>query len=323
MKLSSLSRFPKTNLSILPTPLMKLENLSKKYNANIYCKRDDLTGFAFGGNKTRKLDYLIADAKNKNADTLIGVGAIQSNFCRITAGAGVVCGFDVHLVLGGKKPEKPSANYLIDEMLGAKIHFVESDNWDDWENYGKNLADELTKKGKNVYYMPIGGSSPIGALGYVNAFFEILDDCKKQNLKLDYIVHSSTSAGTQSGLIIGKKLSGWHGKILGFGSAKNQKQLSEEINTLANETGKFFEVSVGYDEIIIDDKYIGGDYGVVTEKGKEAVEIFARLEGIFLDYVYSGKAASGLLDYIEKNKFDKNSNILFIHTGGNVHLFKN
>ena len=323
MKPTTLTNFPKVNISILPTPLMKLENISKKYNYNIYCKRDDLTGFAFGGNKTRKLDYLIADAKNKKADTLIGVGAIQSNFCRIMAGAGIANGFEVHLVLGGKKPEKSSANYLLIEMFNAKIHNVDSEIWDDWENTGKNLAAELTKKGKSVYYMPIGGSSPIGALGYADAFFEILEDCEKLKLKFDYIVHSSTSAGTQSGLLIGQKLSGWNGKIIGIGSAKNQKQLTDEIFVLSNEAGKFFNISVDFDDIITDDKYIGKEYGVITEKGREAVNIFARMEGIFLDYVYSGKAASGLIDYLEKRKFEKDANILFIHTGGNVHLFKN
>ena len=322
MKNNILNNFPKVNLSILPTPLMKLEHISKKYNANVYCKRDDLTGFAFGGNKTRKLDYLIADAINKKADTLIGVGAVQSNFCRMAAGAGIVNGLEVHLVLGGVKPDKSSANLLIDEMFDAKIHYVESTKWDDWENYGKNLEKELTASGKKVYYMPIGGSSAIGALGYVDAFYEILYDCGKYKINFDYIVHSSTSAGTQTGLIIGKKLTGWKGKIIGIGSAKNQEQLSEEIYKLANETGNFFNINIKYDDIIIDDKYIGEDYGVVTEKGKEAVELFARLEGIFLDYVYSGKAASGLIDYMEKNKFEKDSNILFIHTGGNVHLFK-
>jgi 1-aminocyclopropane-1-carboxylate deaminase/D-cysteine desulfhydrase-like pyridoxal-dependent ACC family enzyme len=207
-------------------------------------------------------------------------------------------------------------------MFDAKIHYVESTKWDDWENYGKNLEKELTASGKKVYYMPIGGSSAIGALGYVDAFYEILYDCGKYKINFDYIVHSSTSAGTQTGLIIGKKLTGWKGKIIGIGSAKNQEQLSEEIYKLANETGNFFNINIKYDDIIIDDKYIGEDYGVVTEKGKEAVELFARLEGIFLDYVYSGKAASGLIDYMEKNKFEKDSNILFIHTGGNVHLFK-
>jgi L-cysteate sulfo-lyase len=319
-----LTKFRKANLSILPTPFTYLENFSKKFGAKVFCKRDDLTGFAFGGNKTRKLDYIIADALNKKANTLVGIGAVQSNFCRIAAGAGAVYGLDVHLVLGGKEPKKATANLLIDNMFGANVHFVESADWSLWEEYGEKLVSELEKEGKKVYFMPIGGSSPIGALGYVNAFYEILRDFDNMNLKFDYIVHSSTSAGTQAGLIVGKQLTGWEGKIIGIGSAKSRKQLTDEVYSLVKETGKLFDVNfkIAYEDVIIDDSYIGKEYGDITEKGTEAIDYFAKLEGIFLDSVYSGKAASGLIDYILNKKFGKDKNILFIHTGGNIHLFK-
>lgn len=311
------------NLSILPTPLHRLENISKMFNANIYCKRDDMTGFAFGGNKTRKLEFLIADALKKKADTLIGIGGVQSNFCRIASAAGSKYGLNVHLVLGGsREPEKATGNLLLDYLFGAKTYFVESEEWSDWENIAKELYETLSKKGKNVYCMPIGGSSPVGALGYVKAFKEIMKDCENMNIKFDYIIHASASAGTQSGLIVGAKLNKWKGKIIGFGVSKNKKQLKDEIIKLSNEVAEKFDVKINRKNVIVDDSYMGEKYGAVTKEGLEAVEIFAKKEGILLDYVYSGKAASGLIGYLRTNKLEKERNILFLHTGGNIHLFK-
>lgn len=306
-------------MSVIPTPLQKLENLSGHLNANIYCKRDDMTGFAFGGSKTRKLDFLVAEALKEKADVLIGVGGIQSNFCRLTAAAGAVNGLEVQLVLGGERyPDKPTANLLLDEMFGAKINFVKSENWNDWEEKAKELTEELTQKGKRVYYMPIGGSSPTGALGYASAFLEIMEDCK---IHFDYIIHATGSAGTQSGLLVGKKLSGSNEKILGVAVTKSTEQLTNEIFDLSERTSRLFGVSVDRKDIFVDDSYIGEKYGAVTEGGKEAVELFAKKEGVVLDYVYSGKAAAGMIDYIRKGIITKKMNVLFIHTGGNVQIF--
>jgi L-cysteate sulfo-lyase len=318
-----LKKYSGFNLSLLPTPLHKLVNISKMFKANVYCKRDDLTGFAFGGNKTRKLEFLISDAKKKKADTLIGIGGIQSNFCRIASAAGAVYGLDVHLVLGGsKKPVKATANLLLDNLFGAKNYFVESENWSDWENYANILAKRLTKKGKKVYLMPIGGSSPVGALGYVKAFNEIIQDSKIMKIKFDYIFHASASAGTQSGLVVGARLNNWKGKIIGFDVSKDKKQLEKEIYNLSCNVAKYFNIRIREKDIIVDEGYMGEKYAAVTKKGIEAVELFAKEEGILLDYVYSGKAASGLIDYLRQGRFLKNDNLLFLHTGGNIHLFK-
>jgi D-cysteine desulfhydrase family pyridoxal phosphate-dependent enzyme len=316
-------KYAGVNLSILPTPLHRLENISKMFNANVYCKRDDMTGFAFGGNKTRKLEFLIADAKKKKADVLIGIGGVQSNFCRIASAAGSVFGFEVHLVLGGsKKPVKATGNLLLDKLFGAKTYFVESEDWSEWEKFAVLLSERLRKRGKRVYWMPIGGSSPVGALGYVKAFDEILQDSKRMKIKFHYILHATASAGTQSGLIVGAKLNDWKGKIIGFGVSKNKRQLKNEIIKLSNELAKLFNIGINEKDVIVDDYYMGEKYSAVTKTGIEAVNIFAKSEGILLDYVYSGKAASGLLEYLSKRKFEKNANILFIHTGGNIHLFK-
>lgn len=316
-------KYSAANISILPTPIYRLGNISKIFGAEVYCKRDDLTGFAFGGNKTRKLEFLISDALNKKADTLIGIGGTQSNFCRIASAAGAVYGLDVHLVLGGsRRPKKATANLLLDNLFGAKTYFIESEDWGDWENFAKGLTEKLVQKGRKVYYMPIGGSSPIGALGYVKAFDEIMNDSRKLKIKFDYIFHATASAGTQSGLIVGAELNRWSGKIIGIGVSKTGRQLTEEIHKLANETGNFFGEGIQKNRVIVDNRFMGEKYAAVTKAGMEAVEIFARKEGIMLDYVYSGKAASGLIGYLKERKIEKSAKILFLHTGGNIHLFK-
>ncbi len=314
--------FKKLNYSILPTPIHKLENLSKYLNANIYCKRDDLTGFAFGGNKTRKLDYLIYEAVEKEADTIVAVGAYQSNFCRIASAYGAACGLDVRLVLGGKKPEKATANLMLDYLFGADVSDVDSFEWNDWEERAKQLTEELKAKGKKVYYMPIGGSTKTGALGYVDCMKEIKEYSEANGTEFKQIFHATGSAGTQSGLVSGKALTGWQGLINGIAITKNSEQIKKEVKQLAEETGKLLEVTIKDEDIIVDDNYIGEAYGLETEAAKEAIKLFAKFEGILLDNVYSGKAASGMIDYIRKGKISKEENILFIHTGGNIQLFK-
>lgn len=316
-----LNRFSQERFSILPTPLHKLEKISTITGYNIYCKRDDLSGFAFGGNKTRKLDFLIADAKQKGADAIIAVGAVQSNFCRLASAAGKVCGFDVHLVLGGRQPEKISGNLLLDYIFDSKIHFVDSPDWESWENEAKILEHNLIAKGKKVYFLPIGGSTPIGALGYVSAFYEILNGCESLGIEIDTIIHATSSGGTQAGLIIGKKLTNWKGKIIGIAVAKNRTILKDEIFKLALDAGSLFGVTPDLDDVIIDDSYKGEGYGLFTPECQNAINLFAQKEGIVLDRVYTGKAAAGLLDYARQKKFLPDQNILFIHTGGNVEIF--
>lgn len=309
-------------MTIAPTPIQFLESIKRDFGYNVFCKRDDLTGFAFGGNKTRKLDFLIYDAVEKGADTLIGMGAVQSNFCRLTAAMGKKSELDVELVLGGKKPSKPTANYLLDILFGANLHFVESEDWDKWETKARKLEIDLKKKGRKPYFMPIGGSSPVGALGYVEAFYEIYDDQKYLDVEFDIIIHATASAGTQSGLLVGAEAKSWKGKIIGIGVAKSSKQISKEVFELANRTAEPMKIKIDRKKIIVNNDYMGKKYAALTKECVNAVEYFARNEGIMLDYVYSGKAAAGLLDMLRKRKFKKSDNILFIHTGGNVGLFR-
>ncbi len=308
--------------SILPTPLYRLDNLSDTLKANIYIKRDDLTGFGFGGNKSRKLDYLIADAIGKGAGTLICVGAVQSNFCRLSAAYGAALGLETHLVLGGEKPEKATGNLLLDYIFGGNIHFINSLEWDKWMDEANKLEKKLLNKGKKVYFMPIGGSTPVGAMGYVKAFLEIEEFSKKSGIYFTNFFHATASAGTQSGLIAGKILERSDTVITGIAVAKDKNMLFNEIKELCGEVCSILKIEFEPKDINVDDSYIGESYGAYTEETEEAINLFAKKEGILLDWVYSGKAASGMIDYIRKGRIANGENILFIHTGGNIQLFK-
>lgn len=321
MKPNLLTKTPHCDLAFTPTPCYKLRNISADLKCNLYCKRDDLTGFAFGGNKVRKMEYLIADAMEKQSDAIVTSGAYQSNFCRVTAAAGAFAGIEVHVVLGGTKEPAMTGNYLLTNHLGARIRAVRSDSWEDWEAERQKLADSLRKQGRVVYEMPIGGSVPLGAMGYVGAFYELLDDFKRLDINPTHIFFASSSGGTHAGLLIGKWLTGWEGKIIGIGTAKSGGRLSEEIRTLAKETGDLFNTTLQPEDIIVDDAYVGEAYGIPTKACEDAIQYFARKEGIFLDHVYSGKAAAGVMDYIASGKVTRGEPIVFIHTGGNVELF--
>jgi len=317
-----LSRFPRLHNSLLPTPVQRLDYLSDEFGVNVYCKRDDLTGFGFGGNKTRKLDFLLPDALGRGCDTLIAIGANQSNFCRVAASYGVACGMEVHLVLGGKQPGEPTGNLRLDHLLAVACHHIDSADWDDWACEAERLENELVSQGRKVYRMPVGGSTPRGALGYVDAFAEIMADQSRLGLEFDAIIHASSSAGTQAGLVVGQAASGWRGRIIGVSVAKPTASLEKEVLDLLQKTAAQIGVSVQPSGVVVDDSYIGEGYAARTPGCREAVALFAQRLGIFLDFVYTGKAAAGLIDYLRKDRFDKGANVLFTHTGGNIQLFE-
>ncbi len=321
-----LGQFPRVELSVLPTPLAPLRRLSERLGVECYCKRDDLTGFAFGGNKTRKLDYLIADAKTRRFDTVLAIGANQSNFCRMAAAAAVVCGLDAELVLGGPKPDEPRGNLLIDWLVGARILHIPSEDWSDWERASIKHAYELAREGRSVYRLPVGGSTPLGALGYVRGFLELYAQCERDGIELDTIVHASSSAGTQAGLVVGKALTGWGGRIIGMSVAKRAEHLENEVWKLATraldllENGAPLEVAIERKSVIVDDRFMGPTYGARTNAAVQAIQTFARTEGLMLDEVYTGKAAAGFLQYCADGAFD-DERVCFLHTGGALQLF--
>lgn len=309
-------------LSQLPTPINKLEILSKELNQNLWLKRDDLTGFAFGGNKTRKLDLLIADALDRKYDTLVAVGANQSNFCRIVSAYGSRCGLETHLVLGGKKPEVPTGNLKVDHLLGAAIHHYDSDDWEFLESESKKIAKELTSQGKKVYVLPIGGSTPLGSSGYVEAIKEIKEFEDKNKISFDKLFVVAGSGGMQAGLITGKVLYKWPGTIIGISVSRANPEQEKIIYSLAKETAKIYHREIDRKQVIVDDNYIGPGYGQNTPEAEAAIKLFAQKEGIMLDSYYTGKGAAGLLDYIKQNKVSIKENILFLHSGGNIQLFE-
>jgi D-cysteine desulfhydrase family pyridoxal phosphate-dependent enzyme len=315
-----LKSFPRVPLSLVPTPCHRLNDLSEKYGVEIYCKRDDMTGFGFGGNKSRKLEFLMGEAKEHGCDTLLTCGGIQSNFCRLTAAAGAVVGMSVHLILGGRKPAMATGNVLLDEMLGAVIHYVASSDWSEWEKDMERVAEGLEAGGRKVFIMPVGGSVPVGVAGYTAVFSEILRDQERLDITFDHIIHASGSGGTQAGLVVGKDLTGWAGKITGVSVAMDREALEAKVFGLATETASILGGRARRESVVVDDRFIGPGYAVKTTEAQKAIEVFARREGIFLDNVYTGKAAGALLHWLEKGLFS-GQRVLFLHTGGLPELF--
>lgn len=315
-----LKTFPRFPLSLVPTPCHRLNYLSESYGVEVFCKRDDMTGLGYGGNKSRKLEFLIGEAKEHRCDTLVTSGGLQSNFCRLSAAAGAAAGMSVHLVLGGGRPSRATGNILLDEMLGASISYVESPQWDEWERESESVAKALEAQGKKVFRMPIGGSVPVGVAGYVAVFLEILRDEERLGLTFDHILHASSSGGTQAGLVVGKDFTGWPGTVTGICVVTDRNGLENKVIELAMETASMLGGKVDRASVVVDGGFVGPGYAVRTEQAEKAIQVFARREGIFLDHVYTGKAAAGLLHYLETGAF-KGKKVLFLHTGGHPELF--
>jgi D-cysteine desulfhydrase len=315
------SKFP---LGFYPTPLERLNNLSKVYsNYTIYMKRDDQTGLATGGNKTRKLEYLIQDALNKNCDTIITAGAQQSNHCRQTAAACVKANLDCHLLLGGFEPESYNGNLFLSSKLNAKIHFT-GDNRKGEDFY--ILFDKLSKKGLKPYIIPYGGSNFFGSLGYVDAIKELKEQLKQQKINIDAIFFASSSGGTQAGIHLGKLLYNLNAKLYPISVDKNDfidASIYKKITSIVEEGIDKFKLNttpLKEDYYLIED-YNKAGYGIVTKQEVEAINLLAKTEGILLDPVYTGRAFYGMMDMLQHHKIKKNSNILFWHTGGTPALF--
>jgi len=305
------------SLAQLPTPVEALPRLSALLKGPaIMVKRDDQTGLAFGGNKTRKLEFLVAAARRAEARTLITRGAAQSNHCRQTAAAAARFGFNCTLVLAGDPPPSVTGNLLIDHLLGVDIVWSRSE---DPEELLQSTFEKLESEGSAPYLIPYGGSNPVGALAYAYAMQEWLD----QHMPADRIVFATSSGGTQAGLVLGAKQFGYRGRITGISVDKPADQLRALVVDLANATADYigWDVRVQPADVLIDDDYLGGGYGVISDAEIEAIRLFAQTEGLMLDPVYTGKAAAGLLDCIRNDTFAPEETILFWHTGGTPGLF--
>lgn len=315
-----LQSFPRVPLSLVPTPCHPLRALSRRFGVEVFCKRDDMTGFGFGGNKSRKLEFLVGEAQHHKCDTLVTCGGIQSNFCRLTAAAGAACHMSVHLILGGVHPERSSGNVLLNEILGAQLHYVDSEDWKIWEEEADRITMDLESRGKKVFRIPVGGSVPVGAAAYSAVFLEILSDQERLGVSFDQILHASGSAGTQAGLVVGKDFTLWPGRITGVSVAKGQAELEEIVFRLAAETAGLLGGKVNRESVVVEERYIGPGYAKRTAVAERAIQLFAREEGVFLDHVYTGKAAGALLDWLEQGLLS-GQRVLFLHTGGLPELF--
>ncbi|HLE72758.1 MAG TPA: D-cysteine desulfhydrase family protein [Anaerolineales bacterium] len=309
---------PRVALALLPTPIQRLPRLTELLaGPQLSVKRDDQTGLAFGGNKTRKLETLCAAALAEGADMLVTTGSVQSNHCRQTAAAAAHLGLGCTLVLvGDETPD--SGNLLLDILFGADLR---------WTSKGQRdsvlqIAFEETKAaGRRPYLIPYGGSNPTGAAAYAFALKEVID----QGPSPDWIVVATSSGGTQAGLLAGARMLNYRGRIIGISVNQSHSELGPRIASLSEQVAVLLdeEFSMPESSVWVNDDYLGQGYAILGDAEGEAIRVFAQSEGLLLDPVYTGRAAAGLIDLIRKGFFDKKDEVLFWHTGGTPALFAN
>ncbi len=323
----NLAKFPRIRCGHFPTPLEPMENLSRHLGGpKLWIKRDDCTGLSSGGNKTRKLEFLMAEAMAEKADVVITQGATQSNHARQTAAIAAKLGLACHILLEDRtgyadEAYNFSGNVLLDQLHGASISKRPAGA--DMQKEMEILAAGLKAKGKRPYVIPGGGSNPVGALGYVNAALELLAQSMEMGLKIDCVVHATGSAGTQAGLVAGLAMLNSQIPVLGIGVRAPKDRQEANVFALAEKTCAYVGVpgAVKRSQVVANCDYVGQGYGIPTEGMVEAIKLVANKEGILLDPVYSGKGMAGLIDLIKKGHFAKDQNVVFLHTGGSVGLF--
>jgi L-cysteate sulfo-lyase len=323
----NLARFPRIRLGHMPTPLEPMENLSRHLGGpRLWIKRDDCTGLSTGGNKTRKLEYLMAEAIGQDADIVITQGATQSNHARQTAAAAAKLGLACLILLEDRTGYADAAytqsgNVLMDKLHGADVS--RRPGGADMQAEMEAAAAELRAAGRRPYVIPGGGSNPVGALGYVNAALELLAQATAMDLRIDHLVHATGSAGTQAGLVVGLVALNSGIPVLGIGVRAPKAKQEANVLALAERTAAHLGLPgiIRPEHVVANCDYVGQGYGIPTEGMVEAVKLVAEKEGILLDPVYSGKGMAGLIDLIGKGQFGKDENVVFLHTGGQVGLF--
>jgi L-cysteate sulfo-lyase len=323
----NLGRFPRIRFAHLPTPLEHLPNLSRELNGpEIWIKRDDCTGMSTGGNKTRKLEFLMAEARDQGADIVLTQGATQSNHARQTAACAAKMGIDCHILLEDRTGKtdhdyNESGNVFLDYLHGASVDYRPANP--DMNGELATVAAKFKSEGRTPYLIPGGGSNPVGALGYANAAMELITQANEIGLRIDHVVHATGSAGTQAGLIAG--LAGIRSGVplLGIGVRAPRDKQEENVFRLACATADLCGISgaVRREDVVANCDYVGTGYGFSSPGSIDAIQTLARLEAILLDPVYTGKGMAGLLDLTRKGYFKKGQNVVFIHTGGSVGLF--
>ena len=315
-KLSDFSRIP---FGVLPTPLYKLENISRQFGKNIYIKRDDMIGVALGGNKVRKLEYLLADARDQGADVVLTAGGPQSNHAMLTAACASRIGMKAILVLK-KRGELSGGNLILDDIYNAEVRFVDTDSYDDVYAEMEAIMDTLRKAGHTPYFIPVGGSVPRGSLGYVGCTEEIAEQSRALGVSFDAVVSATGSGGTYAGLTYGAKLNLPGTRSVGIGVCDDP--FPDIAFDLMNGLKDLLESDVPVEKEDIHIRYcIGPGYAIPSPEGCAAVRRLARSEGILVDPVYTGKALAGFFQLLEEGYFMGEENILFVHTGGAGALF--
>lgn len=322
-----LARFPRVKLCHAPTPLEFMPNLTRELGGpQLWIKRDDCTGVATGGNKNRKLEFLIGDALAHGADHVVTQGAVQSNHVRQTAAASAKFGLKCTAVLEHRIQTNDAdyldnGNVLLDRIFGTAIEYRPGGA--DMQAAIEEVGERLRSRGAKPYVIPGGGSNPTGALGYANVALELLSQANELGLRIDRVVHATGSAGTQAGLVAGLEALTSGIRVLGIGVRNPKDRQEANVHRLAEATGEKLGLKGGIPRTAVEANcdYVGAGYGVPTEGMGEAVRLLARLEGILLDPVYSGKAMAGLIDLIRKGAFGKDENVVFLHTGGQAGLF--
>lgn len=314
-------RYP---LAFLPTPVARLSNLSKRLGGpEIWVKRDDQTGLALGGNKTRKLEFLLADAVKQGAQTILTAGAAQSNHCRQTAAAAAKAGLPCELILGGESRSALQGNLLLDRLFGARIHWAEMERR---VARMEEIAAAIRLDGRIPYVIPYGGSNAIGASAYVAAMSEAVGQLNLRGVKVTHMVVASSSGGTQAGLCLGSKIARFAGTIIGVSIDKGERgpePYEREMTGIANAAAEWLglDARCGESDFHVDYRYLGDGYGVLGDREKEAIRLVARTEGLLLDPVYTGRAMGGMIDMIARKELGPGDVVLFWHTGGTPALF--
>ena len=317
---ASLAALHSITLAGSPSPVEPLDNLRDALDchARLLVKRDDSIGFAFGGNKVRKMQLVAAQARAEGADTLITTGGVQSNHARVTAAAAARLRMKCDLVVNGTRPPHPTGNALLDQLLGAEIRYVRTR--EDRAIEMERAAADARQRGARPYVIPLGASTPLGAAAFVAAISELANQIDPP----DVIVHASSSGGTQAGLVAGCALAGWPTRVVGISADESAASLESAVRGLLVGLAKLLDC--GADRfasapVVVDDSFVGEGYGIPTMASREAVDLAARTEALFVDHTYTAKALAGLIARVRSGVFDERSTVLFWHTGGQVGLF--
>lgn len=309
---------PRFEIANLPTPLAPAPRLSAAIGGEVWLKRDDLTGLALGGNKARKIEFLFGRARRAgDIDTVVTVGAAQSNHARTVAAAARVAGWDCHLILGGDPPVRPTGNVVLDVALGATLHFAGTNSWDELESAADVLAGKLRVAGRRPLVIPMGGSTAVGALGFVNAYLELLEQLHHADIQPAAVVHATSTGGTQAGLDFAHRALGAGPEVIGVGVAKSQTDLTAEVTVLVEQLGEILQLDPGAGQPTVLDGYLGEAYAMPTPGCEAAFSLLASTEAVLTDFVYSAKAMHAVIDRAPVT----DGPIVFWHTGGVPALF--